>query len=98
MMYKGYVRQRVRKVLAEVDIPLERAIDFLKETQYGVVFDENNNEVTLEELENAKDFGRKDRAGSYNTDASDEQISESSDRELFRTFTDKTKPSSDGDN
>lgn len=81
-LYKGFIRQRVRRVLAEVDIPLERAIDFLEQNKYGVIFDSSNNEISLEELYNVKDFGRKNRIESDLDDTSSGEVHEDSDREL----------------
>jgi hypothetical protein len=78
---------KVRKVIAEKDIPIERAIRFLKENpKFGVIIDNNLNEVSLEELENAKDFRPEIRIGSDNNSTAGREVSESSDRELIEAF------------
>lgn len=86
-LYKGFIRQRVRKVTAEVDIPVGRAIQFLKENKDGIIEDYSGVAYTLEELEDVKSFGSKPRIepdntvtsfGSFFEDTSGE-LSESSD-------------------
>jgi len=98
-MYNAFIRLKVRKVIAEKDIPLQRAIDFLKENKkYGVVLDSVGNELKLEELKDAKDFGSNDSIESDNTDERGRTLSESSYREILGIIEDKAKPSSERDN
>lgn len=90
-LYKGYIRQHVRRVLAEADIPLERAIDFLKENPKTGVIVLGTKELTLEELQNVKDFRSEDRSRPDNEPSSGREVSEDSDRELFESFIDNTE-------
>ena len=62
MLYSGYIKQNVRKVIAEKDIPLDRAINFLLENKFGVILDSQYRVCTLEELEDVKSIST--RAGS----------------------------------
>lgn len=90
-MYKAYIRLKVRKVIAEKDIDLERAINFLKENpKYGVI-EEDGVGKTLEELQDAKNIGSSTGLEPDNTSARGESLSEGSNPELFGAFTDNTE-------
>lgn len=92
VLYKGFIKLRVKKVTAEVDIPLRRAIDFLEENpNFGIIEDENGKPLTLEELKHVKNFGPDVRIGSDYTDAPEGEVPEDSYRELFGTLGDNTE-------
>lgn len=81
-LYKAYVRERIRVVLAEADIPLWRAIEFLNECSNGVIISSDGVEHTKEELQNVKDFGSKSGTKSYSPAPSDGALFEDTDSEL----------------
>ena len=90
---------RVRRVIAEKDIPLERAVDFLKENpDTGVICDSKDNEITLEELTNVESIGSESGTGQDNEFAGGRKISESSYSELFETVGYNSESSSERDN
>ena len=98
-MYKAFIRLKVRKVIAERDIPVERAIDFLKENpDYGVVEDDNGSELSLEELEHVKSFGSIARAGLDSRFTSDGPVSESTDFTVSESIGDNSESSTECDN
>jgi hypothetical protein len=83
---------RVKKVCAEQDIPVNRAIDFLEENpEYGIIESEDGTPLTKEELEHVKSFGPDVRIGSDYTDAPIGEVPEDSYRELFGTLGDNTE-------
>lgn len=89
---------RVRKVIAEKDIPLERAIDFLKENKkYGIVLDSTGTELKLEELEDVKDFGSNPGSEPNSEPSRGREISEDTYSELLEIIRDKTEPSPECD-
>ena len=55
MLYKGLIRANKRTIVAEMDIPIKRAIDFLKATPSSIIQDESGKEYTLEELIRERD-------------------------------------------
>jgi hypothetical protein len=84
-LYKGFIKQRVRKVTAEIDIPLGRAIQFLKENKQGIIEDYSGTAYTLEELEDVKSFGSKPRIEPSNRPASLGALFENPDSKLFES-------------
>jgi len=98
-MYKGFVKQHVRKAICEMDIPLKRAIDFLKENpKFGIVEDYSGISYTLEELENAKNFEPEFKPELDNTVTGGEPLFEDTYRELLGTLADNSKSSPECDN
>ncbi len=84
-LFNAYIRLKVRKVIAEKDIPVDRALDFLEENpEYGVIA-RANKEFTKEELLNVKDLGPELGDGPYYSVGTGKKISESTYRELFET-------------
>ena len=99
ILYKAFIKQRVRKATAEVDIPLERAIRFLEENpKFGIIEDLEGTAFTIEELKDVKSFGSDVRIGQDIEPATREEIFESSDTELFETTRDRTEPSTERNN
>lgn len=97
-LYKAYVQPNKRRLLAENEITLKRAKDFLKETKDGLIVDSDGNEYkNIEEL-NAKDFRSLPGLGESDFPASGRKVHENSYRELFKTPRDNTEPSSERDN
>lgn len=98
--FNAFVRTRTRDVLAEKEISLARAIDFLKETENGVCI----NIETLqeyqhkEELENVKSVRSKSKSGTDHFAASRSKVHEDSYRELFETARNNTESSSKRNN
>lgn len=80
--YKACVRANKRTITCEVDITLDRAIDFLDETKDGIIFCDNK-ELTKEELEYAKSIRSLPGIGEDNVTTSGESLHEDSYRELF---------------
>ena len=98
MLFKGFVKFNVRKNLCEIDIPVDRAIDFLKENKYNIIEDEDGETYTQEELENVKSFGSKDRTEFDKSVDPKGTIPEDSYRKLFGTLGDNSESSSERDN
>lgn len=98
MFFKGYVKYNIRTVLCEVDIPVERAIDFLKENTHNFITNEDGLKYNLEELKNVKSFGSKDRVKFDNTLDPIGAVHEDSYRKLFGTLGYNTEPGSERDN
>ena len=93
-LYKAYVKGRRKyssEVLAEIDIPASRALDFLDECQFGVIRDSSNNIITREELENAKNISTERIPGSDNGDSSFGEVYEGSGGELPYLIGDNTE-------
>lgn len=91
-LYNAYVQVHVRKVIAHRELDVQGAIDFLKDNpKHGVITDTSNNEISLEELKNAKNFGSSDRTGPDNPDVSVAEVSEDSYRELFELAGDNSE-------
>lgn len=98
-LYKAYIRlHKNRSVLAEADIPLERAIDFLKENPKNGVIVQGKREIKLEELDNAQNFRSEDKPRLDNPVTGGGEISEDSDRELFESFVSDSESSPECDN
>lgn len=75
-----------------MEIPLWRAIDFLKENpKYGIIEDYDGTAYTKEELEHVKNFGSNISLESDFDSAPAGEIPESSYRELFGTLGDNTE-------
>ena len=98
MLFKGFVRFNVRKVICEIDIPVKRAIDFLKESIYHTIEDSDGVTYNLEELENVKSFGSKDRTQLDITIDPIGEVSKDSYRKLFGTLGNNSEQSSERDN
>ena len=90
-MYKCYVRQRVREVLAEMDVPASRAIDFLEECEYGIVRDSDGRETTIEELQNVKSVKPDLGTGLSDGDSSGREVPKDPYSELFEFTRDNTE-------
>ncbi len=97
MLYLAYVQPMKRRVLAEADIPLERAIDFLNETPSGVISD-GTRDYTREELENVKSFGTKTGNREDSPAPRRESLFEDPDRELPEFVRDNSKSRSKRNN
>lgn len=98
-LYKGYIRYNPnRAVLAEADIPLERAIDFLKENPKRGVIVQGRRELQLEELQNAQNFRSEDKPRFDNPITGGGEVSEDSNRELFESFISDPESSPECDN
>jgi len=96
--YKAYVKANKRKLVCEIEIGLERAIDFLKETKKGIIEDDDGLQYTLEELKDVKNIRSLPGIGASNLVTSREPVLEDSYRELFESIGDNTEPSTECDN
>lgn len=81
-LYSAFVKANKRELMVETDIPLARAIDFLKETPRGIIKDYDGITYTQEELENVKSVRPEPRDKRDSYFASGDSVPESSDREL----------------
>jgi len=98
-MYKAYIRANKRMIICESDITLDRALDFLEETNHGVIIDSSTNkEYNKEELENVKNIRSLPGIGASDLPSSGGEVSEDPYRELFEFARDKTEPSTECDN
>lgn len=97
-MYRAFVQPKVRKVICESGITLDRAIHFLKETEHGIIEDFDGRQYTIEELKNVKNIRSLPGIGASSFPAGGEEVHEDSDRELFESVRDNAEPSSECDN
>jgi len=96
-MYNAYVRANKRKLICEQEIPLERAIDFLKETPHGLII-KGEKEYTLEELKDVKNIRSLPGIRESDLVTSGTEVHEDPYRELFESVGSDTEPSSECDN
>jgi hypothetical protein len=96
-MYIGYVKANKRKIICEKDIGLDRAIDFLKETRFGLISD-GKKEYTLKELEHVKDLRSLPGTGPGDLPTSGEPVHEDTHRELLKSLRDYSESSPKCDN
>lgn len=98
MLFKAFIKGNKRKLLAEVDIPVERALDWLRDNKMGLIEDFDEINYNKEELENVRDFGSKDRTELDIAVDPAGEVPEDTYRELFGTLGRHTEPDSERDN
>ena len=98
MLYTAYVKANKRKLICEMEITLDRAIDFLKETKYGLIIDDENLELTLEELENVKNIRSLPGIGEGDFSISGGEVPEDTHRELLKSLRNYSESSTERDN
>jgi len=98
LKYTAYVRANKRKLIAEKEITLERAIDFLKETKYGVIIGDSGKEYTIEELKDVKNIRSLPGIGPSDFVTSGGEVPENPYRELLESARDNAEPSTECDN
>ncbi|MEE9580589.1 MAG: hypothetical protein V3V74_04655 [Nitrosomonadaceae bacterium] len=84
MLYKCYVKNKVREVIVAQDMPIKSALDFLRDYKNGVVRDSSGSLYTREELLNVKSFGSKSRTRPDNPSTSGGKVSKGTNTELLK--------------
>ena len=97
MLYKAIVRGTKRQITCEVDITLERAIDFLNETPKGLITD-GVSYFTKEELINVKSIRSLPGIRKSDISTSFGTLHENSNRELSSPAGSDSKSSTKRDN
>jgi len=96
--YRGFVRPNKRMALVVEDLTLSGAVEFLEDHSDGVILDENNKELTQEDLTNVKSFRSLPGIGEDSFTTRRSTVSKDSDRKLSVFNRDNTESSTERDN
>ncbi len=92
MRYDLYMVRKTRVIPYARDLTEETVIDLAKKLgDSAVIYNEHGDELTLEELENAKDFRPEPVSGDDNGISSGDEIFEGSGSELLEIIRDNTE-------